>query len=156
MICCKSVLCFVVVATLSLYSTGDDLRAQASATTFGSGCGTPAFELDPANAPVIGRPLILWVRNFQPNGLVVVNYGVRQVSQPLDGLGLPGCTQYTPAVLVDEVGAFTDPFYRSTFIPNSQALVGADIYAQAIAPEPNANAPGVVLSNGVHLRIGTH
>ena len=130
----------------------------ASATPYGSGCGTP----EPAFAPVVGsRPLLGQTQRCDINnatvGFAAVAWGLTSQSLPLAIVGIDGCTLLNSAEM--EVGSFCTSTSFSTArhslaIPFDATLIGVLVYLQAWTLAPGFNPVGVKMSNGVELVIG--
>lgn len=134
-----------------------------TAVEFGGGCGSPALALasDSAAPPVIGATAQAILTNVPSVAFVAIGFsdtawGAASLPYPLATFGMPGCDMLQSA----ELGAV--PMTPSgpgmaTFglpVPNSIGFVGLDLYLQAWAPSPGANAAGVIVSNGLHWRVG--
>jgi hypothetical protein len=72
----------------------------------------------------------------------------------LTALGAPGCTVLAEPILLllPPLGSTTRPW--SLTLPSTPALAGAQLYAQAVALDPLANAFGLATSGALELRLG--
>ena len=143
----------------------DPPTALASATAFGSGCGTPALTAAPRAGQ---RPLLGSVQTTDltavPGGLAFLALGLSSSAAgnlplPLDlaSFGLPGCTLLqdcaldfaAPTTSVNATAA------RHTFaVPSQSWCLGLTVYVQPFAPAPGANPTGLVVGNGVAYTFG--
>ncbi|MFO1077531.1 MAG: kelch repeat-containing protein [Planctomycetota bacterium] len=144
----------------------DDL-VPASAAVFGTGCGSPALQLDAdANArPIVGSTARAIVSNAP--GVAFGLLGASNtalggaVPLPLDlaVYGAPGCFLATDGLFGSLWPTVVTGAGQANFevaIPGSLALLGLPLFAQAWSPAPGANAAGLVLSNGVAWVVGSH
>lgn len=107
-----------------------------------------------ATRPILGTALTYQVDNI-PTGTAFASllFGTAQVSNPLDPIGVTGCTLLCSA----DVGNL--PVSLATGqtgfpVPNNPALAGATLFNQALAATPGFNPAGIILSNGIQLRLG--
>jgi len=143
-----------------------DPQNLASALPYGAGCGSPVLDLTPqANArPVIGTVGRAALTNIpsQPSisfvalGWSRTTSGGFALPLSLAGFGMPGCDLLTsaeaPAVPTTPTGAASANLNLA--LPNNTGLVGLEVYLQGWAVAPGANLAGVIVSNGIHWRIG--
>jgi streptogramin lyase len=104
--------------------------------------------------PILGNALTYQVDNI-PTGtsFAVVLFGSAQVSNPLDPVGITGCTLLCSADLAAApVSLATGQFGFS--VPNQPGLAGASLFNQALAVSPGFNPAAIILSNGLQLRLG--
>jgi hypothetical protein len=135
---------------------------DATASTFGSGCGSPALALNPVNRPVIATAAQLALNNV-PSSLAAVLIGLSNTSFPphslplsLGPFGLTGCellVSIDAAAPAQSTGQGTASF--SIPLPHLAALTGQVVFLQAWAA-PGVNAAGIVMSNGVRWEIGNN
>jgi hypothetical protein len=137
----------------------------ATAQPYGSGCGAPALQFtpDPQALPVIGGTARATVANV-PAGTAFVALGTSDTEAagmplPLDlgPFGMPGCSLWQSADLALLWPTTPGAAATATFtmdVPDELWLVGMDVYAQAWAPAPGANAGGLVTSDAIAFRIG--
>ena len=87
-------------------------------------------------------------------GATVLSFS--QLAFPLDGLGMPNCTQYvgTDAILLAFPPAGATSFLQPIPIPNNAALTGIVLLSQGATFSPGFNPLGVVTSNGMRGVIG--
>lgn len=121
-----------------------------------------APDLAPLGLAAIGRPIlgnagfgmsITDIPASSPIGALLLGFTQFNPGIPLAVVGMPGCSQYTS---VD--GKVITPFLGTPTavnfgIPNLPVLTGLHAYSQALAFDPAANALGLLVSNGVDLKI---
>ena len=75
---------------------------------------------------------------------------------PLDlaPLGAPGCRVFASQEFVQPLVIRSGAATVRVPVPGNPWLLGRSLYVQALAAKPQANALGVVTSNGGRLRIG--
>jgi hypothetical protein len=140
-----------------------DANTPAHATTYGTGCGTPALGFSPTSDPIIGTSAGALISNAPTifagvtlgtsdtifNGLPILPYN-------LASLGMPGCyllqSNEIFGLPVTPVAASTLQFDAP--IPFNATLLGQHFYIQAYAFAPEVNAAQVVTSNGIAWTIG--
>lgn len=126
-----------------------------------SGCA-PAGRLSmTAGTSAVSRDLVLVVEYsgaaVDPGKATLFALGGVARSQPLDGLGAPGCVLgLVPALFavpfnypVPVGGVFWVPFT----LGYDQALLGTRLFAQAAVLDPSANPLGLVVSDAIESRI---
>ncbi len=134
--------------------------AQATYTTFGSGCngsgGVPQLAAVPGNMPVIGRDFDVELSNIGA-GVLNVPFGVlgfQNVSLggiplPFDAtsIGMTGCTLYIDHRVVYPL-ANQGGIANWTFpIPASDGLIGVPFFQQGFVLDAAANPFGLVVTN---------
>lgn len=134
----------------------------ATATAYGSGCGTPALGLaaDPAGRPRLGSTARARIEPA-PTTIAGVALGwsrsqMGNTPLPLDltAMGMPTCwllqsaEASLPILPVQGVLAFAQP------IPALPSLLGIHVHVQAYAAAPGQNALATVVSNGLEWRLG--
>lgn len=146
----------------------DELRVHLSSATlgtsapYGTSCG-PA--LVATSAPRIGQNFGLAVSSlptgtvaaFAAFGLSSAQFGVFVLPYPLDAYGMPSCW------LVQDMSLTTTHPFAVTGanatsgipIPNDLGFVGMQMFGQSWAIAPGVNQTGLVMSNGLRIRIGT-
>ncbi|MBK9383718.1 MAG: hypothetical protein IPN34_02675 [Planctomycetes bacterium] len=136
----------------------------ASIRSIGSGCGTTALACAPGagSLPVLGTVQYLVVHHvpdrsaFMTFGLSDAALGPFALPLPLDGFGLTGCSLYHDLRVPFE--PCTPPAggtaQYALFIPNDPTLIRLSLFSQAWAPDPNANAAGLIFSNALELVLG--
>jgi len=136
----------------------------ASATTYGTGCGTPPMDFTPTSFAITGQNLTGTITNT-PTPLCLVAFGasdtlvngVPVLPFDLGAIGMPGCTLYQST---DIFGLGTTGNYgtgQATFtlgIPSNPALWGQHFYFQAISYAPGVNSLDSITSNGIDFLIG--
>jgi hypothetical protein len=107
-----------------------------------------------ATRPILGTALTYQVDNIPATtSFAVVLFGSAQVSNPLDPIGVTGCTLLCSADLATApVSLATGQFGFA--VPNQPALAGASLFNQALAVTPGFNPAAIILSNGIELRLG--
>ncbi len=83
--------------------------------------------------------------------------GTQTAELPLDAVGAPGCRVYVGGVVLDlamSPNATSGTAALDLPIPNSQALIGAELELQAVALTPSTNAAGLSLGHSGQLTIG--
>ncbi len=146
------------------WSLGTDWPAGIAA--FGSGCagalGPPVLDVAGGTRPWAGESVVLEASVLAPGAVPVFSGGFSNtmtggVPLPiaLDAIGMPGCrllVSQDAAALAANVGGTA---VLSIPLPTLPGLAGAEVYFQAAAYEPGANALSVVVSNGLTLTLGT-
>jgi len=136
----------------------------ASATAYGSGCGSPplGFVPDTNGRPVLGQTASATIVDAPtPVAAVAIGwsnlfFGPVALPATLAGIGMPGCDLLQSA---DILGLGTSPLTPSTLsfslaIPNATSLVGLHVYLQAYAFAPGVNPLQIVISNGIDWVLG--
>lgn len=135
-------------------------ESPASVVPFGRGCagtfGPPVLSgIGPL--PWTGGSLALQIESAPIGRLAVLVFGGSTVTWagiplplPLASLRMPGCTLWTGAEITQPT--VVAPFLLE--IPESPALVGGQIFGQALVFDPPANPLGLIWSNGLALTIG--
>ncbi|MCA9677432.1 MAG: hypothetical protein KC464_20580, partial [Myxococcales bacterium] len=136
----------------------------ATATAYGTGCGSPALGLepDPANPPLIGSVARATIVD-SPTPIAGVTlgwsndfFGPFVLPVTLSGIGLTGCDLLHSAEVIGEVAA---PLTATTLtyglaLPDQPSLAGVHIFVQAYAFAPGANPAQIVMSNAIDWQIG--
>lgn len=136
----------------------------ASATAFGSGCGTPALGLvpDPNARPVLGQTAVLTVTDV-PHAFVALAagwdrnwFGSSPLPMSLAIYGMPSCDllQSTEIAGIPVVPATATTSSYSLALPNIAQLLGLHLYLQAYSLAPGQNSLGMIVSNGVDWVFG--
>ena len=141
------------------YSSGNGVADPGSIdlsmtipTTFGP-YGSPLTLR--SNRPQLGATIVYQTSNIPNNaGLAAVVFGATRTANPLDAIGMTGCTQLCSADLASgrinlQTGQFSFP------VPNQTSFIGITLTHQSIVFAPRANPLGVIASNGLELKIGT-
>ena len=136
---------------------------QSSATTYGTGCGSPALGFAATANPVIGTTASALILDT-PTSLTGVAVGLSDTILsglpvlPLDLsiIGMTGCELVQsndvpglPTVTLQPSVALFD-----LAIPTAASLLGVHVYSQAYAFAPGTNALQVIASNGIDWLIG--
>jgi hypothetical protein len=128
----------------------------------GGGAGAvPSFAS--VGVPTIGQTLTLTLAQAVPNTIVGfflggsnTQFGAAALPFSLAGLGAPNCSLLAAADAL--VGATANSSGSSTLplvVPNQPTLVDLIVYGQVVVLDLQANALGVVLTNGARLEVGT-
>ena len=132
--------------------------------TFGAGCpgslGTPTLQASTGATPEPGGVVAIDVVNL-PMSLAMLAGGFSRTavgSQPLPmslaSFGMPGCNLLvSPDTTVLLVGCANAARW-SMPVPYTPGLLGIELYLQAFARDPAANAAGITASNGGRCRVG--
>lgn len=134
----------------------------ATATTYGTGCGSPALDMVPGQRPVIGTSATAMVNNAPtPIGGVAMGWSktlLFPIALPfeLSSIGMPGCylLQSNQAFGLPVTGGVAGTLQFSYAIPSAPGLLGTHVYLQGYAYAPAANAMEVIASNGVDWLLG--
>jgi hypothetical protein len=135
----------------------------ASASAYGTGCGSPALTISPGALPRINTTAQALLTNI-PASLAFVclgwsntTTGLFPLPLSLAGFGLPGCLLQQSAeggsLPVTPTGVGTATF--SVPLPNNIGLLGLRLYLQGWAIAPGYNPGGAIVSNGLAWRIGS-
>jgi hypothetical protein len=133
---------------------------------FGSGCGAVALTLVPATGGArtggVYTPRVLGVPTSP--GAAFLSLGVSRLEaagaplpRALDPFGLPGCSLYQDMALAFAIAGQPTTAGQAQFVVPIPALVelaGLVVFAQVWAPDPSANAAGLVTSNAMAVGIG--
>lgn len=127
--------------------------------TYGSGCpgsnsATPSFVQ--GSMPGLGAAFTVQVRNALPAsaGFLVLGSSrladlLGQLPRALDGIGMPGCTQYTDVLtLLFAATSATGDASVVLNVPNNPNLAGLKLPMQWVIADAQANAVGASTSNG--------
>lgn len=136
----------------------------ASATGYGSGCGSPAlgFVPDPTARPLLGQISSATVTNAPTLAVGVAMgwnnqfFGPFPLPVSLAGIGMPGCDLLQSSEIL---GLGANPVSASTlsfsfYIPNLPVLLSSHVYIQAYAYAPGQNPAQVIVSTGIDCLIG--
>lgn len=140
-----------------------DVRAVGSVVRpYGTGCGSPALELDAESGRPIPGDTVELVTRQVPIGVAVTylgfardQLGTSPLPLPLDFLGATGCFLETSGeVAVPNTATSNSIGTISLTVPDSPALVGVSLFCQSFAPAPGQNPASLIASNGLELRLG--
>lgn len=132
---------------------------QATAATFGAGCGTPPLSLspDPAARPIMGQIARASLTDMPTPAAAVAmgfsksTFGAYPLPVTLAGIGMPGCMLYQSSdimgLAVSLLGGGSAEF--SLAIPNQSSLLGGRLFLQAYAYAPGQNPLEVISSNAL-------
>ena len=128
--------------------------------SIGTGCG--GIDQYGYGTPAIGETITFQVNHATPGALAQLNLGFSNTdwagfTLPFDlaPYGAPGCTVYNDAMF--GLPAVIDNNNGSRFdipVPNDPNLIGLTIYGQWQVLAPGANMLGILVTNGVEVRIG--
>lgn len=138
----------------------------ASATAFGSGCGTPALGLvpDPDARPVLGQTAVLTVTDV-PHPLrlpcatrlgpqLVWQFTAADVARHLRHAGLRSAAVHGDRRHPRRPGHGRRPPPIRSRCPTSRNCCGLHLYLQAYSLAPGQNSLGMIVSNGVDWVFG--
>lgn len=135
----------------------------AASIAFGQGCGSPPMALlqDEAYRPVLGQQARLRIADA-PTPWIGITVGFDNQStggnalpSDLTALGMPGCALLHSAELTGLAATATANGTEFRLqLPPENTLLGADVFVQAYALAPGANAAGVVTSDARHWTLG--
>lgn len=134
----------------------------ASATSFGTGCGSPPLTLSPVASagPILNTTARVALANV-PSPLAFVAIGWSSTyfgwfQLPIQFAGMPGCALLQsadfPAVPVVPTGPGSARYDLA--VPNQGSLLGLSLHLQGWANAPGANAADLIVSNGVTWIVG--
>ncbi len=150
-------------ADMGCFYHAQSAPVTATATTYGTGCGTPALDLTPTANPIMGATAGATITNA-PTSVGGVSMGLSDTYLgglpilPLDltSIGMAGCELLQSNELF---GLPVTPLTSSTMqfdqaIPNQGALLGVHVYLQAYCLAPGENPLQIIASNGIDWLIG--
>jgi hypothetical protein len=135
----------------------------ATASTYGSGCGSPPLTISALTPPILGTSQDTLIANipgafaFMAIGFSATTLGAFPLPIALDFQGMPGCWIWHDAAytLTSSCSAPSGgTALHSITIPNVPAFIGGHAYLEAWADAPGANAFGAVASNAIDLLLG--
>ncbi|MCU0867309.1 MAG: hypothetical protein MUC36_26295 [Planctomycetes bacterium] len=129
-------------------------QSVATATRYGLGCGSPQLQLEPQGVPLLGEQVSVRVT---PQRVTIGGVSTSWVSVGFSAAAgfawpLPACTWHTTSEFTG-FGAYSTGAWVLA-IPYDPSLLNFDLYLQGFTFAPGENAASLVLSNGVHWRIG--
>ena len=136
---------------------------NASASAYGTGCGSPALTISPGALPRINTTAQALLTNI-PASIAFVDLGwsntttgIFALPLSLASFGLPGCLLQrsfdSGSLPVTSTGVGTATF--SVPLPNFRGLIGLRLYLQGWAIAPGYNPGGAIVSNGLAWLIGS-
>jgi len=130
----------------------------ATYTPYGAGCagslGVPTLTAAAGSRPALGTTFTATVDNL-PANLAVMSSGLAQTGPVnLGPLGMPGCSQYADALILDLISGSQGQASWSLNVPNTTSLFGVHFYNQAYPLDPGANAFGLTASNAATGFVG--
>lgn len=149
---------------ITLGDTWEWTGLPGTASTYGSGCGSPALALSPLGPylPMIAATARASLVNV-PSTLAFVALGWSRTAigpfalpLPMASWGMPGCNFLQSAEVAALPVTITGP-NTATFtlpIPNMSVLIGAQVYLQGWAFAPGVNPGETIVSNGLNWGIG--
>jgi hypothetical protein len=134
----------------------------ASATPFGSGCGS-GLGLGALDLAWLGDTCRLTAGGLQPGtngaffalGLSATTWGGVVLPFDLTVHGLPGCSLHVAADATAFVLAPASGAVYAFGVPATTALLGAHVFAQALAADPAVAPGGFGLSPALDLVVGS-
>ncbi len=135
----------------------DPGSSDLSAQSLVLGAARPPLQHQALSRPIAGTSVVLQTGITPPAcslGATVLAFTGPPGGLPLDFLGMPNCRQYVDMVAVlywvpsANTGQITLP------IPPGPTFLGVQVLSQSLALDPGYNALGVIVSNGLDLRIG--
>ena len=147
------------------------LPVFARSEVIGVGCagsnGVPALSIANGTAPVLGAQMNFDYTNGPTlQGLTPViavgfddqTFSGLSLPLPLAVLGLPGCTLYHSADVIQpaSVTSVSGEFAYSLPLPNNSVFLGADLFLQGLHYDFSPLTNWAALSNAVGIRIGDH
>lgn len=133
----------------------------AASSTFGSGCGSPPLNLATLASPIIGRVATAAISGapsaqaFIALGWSRTHAGPFALPMPLAGYGMSGCYLWQSADLTGgtiPTGPGTAAYDLP--LPNWMGIAGLNLFLQAWAFAPGANAGNTIVSSGLDWFIG--
>jgi hypothetical protein len=139
-----------------------DGRYLGTASTFGTGCGSPLLDLAAAGRPIIGETAHATLTNvpsqvaFVALGWSRTTAGAFSLPLSLAFFGMPGCDLLQSAeVAADPANIMTTGIADYALpIPNFAGLIGLVVHLQGWAVAPGMNAGNTIVSNGLTWGIG--
>jgi hypothetical protein len=135
----------------------------ATATIYGTGCGTPALDFTPTSIPIIGTSAAGLIANAPTSvGGVAMGFSDSHLGSlpilplSLAFIGMPGCQLLHSNDVFGLVATSSAPgtLDFSYQIPFNVNLVGTHVYVQAYCVAPSANPLPIIASNGIDWLIG--
>lgn len=145
-------------------STTELIFSVSPGTPFGSGCGSPSPTLqpDPTSPPSTGSTARCLLGTLaSPVAVMMIgwsnsSFGAFSLPVSLAAVGMPGCNLLQSAEVfglsVSSTGPAVGEFALP--IPADSALVGYNLYLQALVVTPGANPANLLTTNGLTWEIG--
>jgi hypothetical protein len=133
-----------------------------TATTFGTGCGSPVLALSSVVRPIIDTTVQTSLTGT-PSSVVFVALGWNRAAfgsfalpLSLTGFGMPGCEllQSSDAAALPTTSTAPGTATFSLRVPNNTGLIGLHVYLQGWAYAPGVNPGHTIVSNGIDWGIG--
>jgi hypothetical protein len=132
---------------------------------FGTGCagslGAPRLRAAANTQPWLGDPLTVRVDQIPPTAFAALIFGRSQTSWggvplplSLAGLGMPGCALLVDPVLTTPMANVRGSAELSLTVPADLALLAVTLFHQGVVADAQANAAGLVVSNGAACTFG--
>ncbi len=144
------------------YATPTD----ATHGSLGEGCqgsnGVPTLAAAPGSWPKIGTTFMLDVSNLPASpGFAFILFGFdtqmwagSPLPFDLSVIGMTGCSLYVDYIAVYGFAVIGGMASFPVPVPNDSTLLGAPFMSQVLAPDPNTNPFGAVMSNAGEGQIG--
>ncbi|MGE0145020.1 MAG: hypothetical protein AB7I19_17425 [Planctomycetota bacterium] len=144
--------CIVGLSTASGLATAVDISAGFS---IGTG-GTPTtLAAQSGSRPVLGGTFTMEAGNLPGSTILgVMNIGAINPNLALDLVGMPGCVLLSDILVNLPVTLSLPTGTSSLSIPNIPTLAGGTLNAQVVAVSPGVNLAGLVVTNGLQMRLG--
>jgi arylsulfatase A-like enzyme len=143
------------------------VRGYAWSTSYGTGCSgaglAPTLSVLGASSPTIGSTFVLRVEGL--SSAVLATLGAvgldaafwHGIPLPLDlgTIGMSGCSLLLAPVSTEVLSSTAVTAVLPVPLPNSAAIVGLSLYAQAFPLVAGANPAGILATNGIEAVIGS-
>ena len=132
----------------------------ASFSTYGSACPTALNQIPKIGSdglPVLGRQFTLTASNLEPSRACLFLLSGTPQAIDLRTFGMPGCWLLVgPSFALDVYGFTNGAGYVGLLmtVPTDLSLNGISVYGQVLGQSINANALGVVASDGGRMLLG--
>ncbi|MCU0864653.1 MAG: sulfatase-like hydrolase/transferase [Planctomycetes bacterium] len=143
------------------------VRGYPWATSYGTGCSgaslAPTLAVLAASSPTIGSTFVLRVEGLSSAvsatlgavGLDAASWHGTPLPLDLGAIGMTGCSLLLAPVSTEVLSSTAVTAVLAVPLPNSAAIVGLSLYAQAFPLVAGANPAGVLATNGVEAVIGS-
>ena len=138
------------------YDPGSMDLSFETARGFSTGRGSIAPSLQATARPVLGSSFELLTTNVPLTSTFGLNFlsFTQHAGLDMTAIGAPGCSQYvgadTAALVLINGGVASRPLT----LPADTMFLGLEVFSQSGAVTPSANALGMVVTNGLRLRLG--